>query len=169
MNCGDGPEFSPNGNWVLFSCEPKGEGGPSDLYSTRPENPYVEVPEAGDMGVFNDTGLSNDRVNGTGVYKLSHDPDDWHYVASSFSPRFRKAWGDIVVARQPGYGDEGNSDVFRMHNEIGVSGAPIVNLTKSETLDDAPDWGTHPPSLQTLYKRGCPLSPRKEPDESSKC
>ena len=168
MGCQDGPEFSPNGNFVLFSCEPEGEGGPSDLYSTRPENPYVEVPEGGDKGPYNDTGLSNDRVNGTGVYKLSHDPDDWHYGASSFSPRFHKAWGDIVVARQPGYGDEGNSDVFRMHNEIGVSGGPAVNLTKSETLDDAPDWGTHPPSLQTLYERGCDPPP-KEPDESSKC
>jgi Tol biopolymer transport system component len=30
MGCGDGPEFSPDGNWVLFSCEP--EGGPSNLY-----------------------------------------------------------------------------------------------------------------------------------------
>src|SRR5215203_1055699 len=29
MYCGDGPEFSPKGNWVLFSCE--GEGG-SHLY-----------------------------------------------------------------------------------------------------------------------------------------
>jgi len=163
MGCGYGPEFSPNGNWVLFSCEPKGEGGPSDLYSTRPENPYVEVPEGGDKGPYNDTGLSNDRVNGTGVYKLSHDPDDWHYGASSFSPRFHKAWGNIVVARQPGYGDEGNSDVFLMHNEIGVSGGPAVNLTKSETLDDAPDWGTHPPSLQTLYGRGCDAPPKEAP------
>jgi hypothetical protein len=35
-------------------------------------------------------------------------------------------------------------------------------------LDDAPDWGTHPPSLKTLYKRGCAPVP-KEPDEASKC
>jgi hypothetical protein len=163
MGCGYGPEFSPNGNWVLFSCEPKGEGGPSDLYSTRPENPYVEVPEAGDMGPYNDTGLSNDRVNGTGLYKLSHDPDDVHYEGSSFSPRFHKAWGNIVVARQPGYGDEGNSDVFLMHNEIGVSGVPAANLTKSETHEDAPDWGTHPPSLQTLWGRGCDAPPKESP------
>jgi dipeptidyl aminopeptidase/acylaminoacyl peptidase len=169
MNCGYGPEFSPNGNQVLFSCEPKGEGGPSNLYSTRPDNPYVEVPEAADIDPYNDTGLSDDRVNGTGLYKLSHAPDNWHYVASSFSPRAHTGWGDIVVARQPGYGDEGNSDVFRMHNDVGVSGAPAVNLTKSETLDGAPDWGTHPPSLQTLYMRGCPGSPRTWRDESSKC
>jgi dipeptidyl aminopeptidase/acylaminoacyl peptidase len=163
MNCGYGPEFSPNGNWVLFSCLPKGEGGPSNLYSTRPENPYVEVPEAADIDPYNDTGLSNDRVNGTGLYKISHAPDDWHYVDSSFSPEFHKAWGNIVVARQPGYGDEGNSDVFFVHNEIGVSGVPAVNLTKSETLDDAPDWGTHPPSLQTLQSRGCDAPPKEAP------
>jgi Tol biopolymer transport system component len=30
MNCGDGPEFSPKGDWVLFSCTP--EGGASNLF-----------------------------------------------------------------------------------------------------------------------------------------
>src|SRR5215204_3445873 len=33
MNCGDGPEFSPKGDWVLFSCMP--EGGSSNLYWTH--------------------------------------------------------------------------------------------------------------------------------------
>jgi hypothetical protein len=33
-----------------------------------------------------------------------------------------------------------------MHIESGVLWPPsTVNLTKSETLDDAPSWGTHPP------------------------
>ena len=151
---------------MLFSCEPEGEGGPSNLYWTHPDNPYVEAPEAGDSGLFSDTGLK-----GTGLYKLSHAPDDWHYVGSSFSPCCGGVGTNIVAARQPGYGDEGNSDVFRMHIEVGVDPPSTVNLTKSETLDDAPDWGTHPPSLGTLYKRGCdPLSPPKwAPDESSKC
>jgi len=84
------------------------------------------------------------------------------YVGSSFSPEFKEGWADIVAARYPASGYEGNSDVFRMHIEVGVD-PPIVNLTKSETLDDNPSWGTHPPSLRTLYRRGCdPLSPRKE-------
>jgi Tol biopolymer transport system component len=166
MYCGDGPEFSPSGDWVLFSCEPEGEGDPSNLYWTHPDNPYVEAPEAGDSGLFSDTGL-----NGTGLYKLSHAPDDWHYVDSSFSPRLKNGVGyNIVATRQPGYGDEGNSDVYRMHMEGDVARSATVNLTKSETLDDAPSWGTHPPSLQTLYRRGCdPLSPRQWRDESSKC
>src|SRR5215204_1610564 len=34
MGCGDGPEFSPKGDWVLFSCTP--EGGFSDLYMVHP-------------------------------------------------------------------------------------------------------------------------------------
>jgi hypothetical protein len=71
-----------------------------------------------------------------------------------------------VAARHPAYGDEGNSDVFRMHVEHGVQ--VTMNLTKNETLDDAPSWGTHPPSLKSLYKRGCDPVP-KEPDEASKC
>ena len=65
-----------------------------------------------------------------------------HYVGSSFSPEFER-WGDIVAARHPAYGNEGNSDVYRMFIEHGEEARSLtVNLTESETLDDAPDWGT---------------------------
>jgi Tol biopolymer transport system component len=167
MNCGDGPEFSPNGNWVLFSCEP--EVGPSNLYWTHPDNPYVEAPEAGDSGQFSDTGWKGTGLERlTNSQQLTNSPDDVDYVGSSFSPAFKEGWGDIVAARYPAYGYEGNSDVFRMHIE--GDACCTVNLTKSETLDDDPSWGTHPPSLGTLYRRGCdPLSPRQWRDEASKC
>jgi signal transduction histidine kinase len=85
MGCGDGPEFSPKGDWVLFSCE--GEGG-SHLYWVHP--------------------------NGTGLEQLTNapfgpdQPDDVDYVGSSFSPEFRGApFSNIVAARYPAYGDEG--------------------------------------------------------------
>ena len=65
MNCQDGPEFSPKGDWVLFSCE--GEGGPSNLYMVHPE--------------------------GTGLEQLTNSPDDVHYLGSSFSAEF-KGWGE---------------------------------------------------------------------------
>ena len=124
MNCGDGPEFSPKGDWVLFGCE--GESG-SHLYWAHP--------------------------NGTGLERLTNaphgpdQPDDVDYYGSSFSPEFHdEGWGNIVAARYPAYGDEGNSDVFGMHIEHGVQ--VTVNLTKSETLDDAPSWGTYPPSAR---------------------
>ena len=117
MNCGDGPEFSPKGDWVLFGCEP--ESGSSNLYWVHP--------------------------NGTGLEQLTHTDADKHYVGSSFSPESKEGWGDIVAARYPAYGDEGNSDVLRMHIEGGVVPSVTGNLTKSETDDDAPDWGTHPP------------------------
>jgi hypothetical protein len=120
MNCGDGPEFSPTGVWVLFRCDD--EGRYSDLYWVHP--------------------------NGTGLEQLTNDqPDDVDYVGSSFSPEFHdEGWGDIVAARYPAYGDEGNSDVFGMHIDHGVQ--ETVNLTKSNTLDDAPSWGTYPPSAR---------------------
>jgi Tol biopolymer transport system component len=131
MNCEDHPEFSPDGNWVLFSCEPEGEGGTSNLYWVNPD--------------------------GTGLHQLTHQVYAYkQYVGSSFSPEF-KGWGDIVAARHPAYGGEGTPDVFRMHIDIehGEEAPSVtVNLTKSETLDDAPGWGTHPPSLRTL----CPPS-----------
>jgi Tol biopolymer transport system component len=142
MGCGDGPEFSTNGNWLLFSCTT--ESGYSNLYWVHPDGTGLEQQE-----------------------QQTHSPDDVDYVGSSFSPKF-KGWGNIVAARYPAYGAEGNSDVFRMHIEVGTG--PALNLTKSETLDDSPDWGTHPPSLETLYKRGCdPDSPKRWRDESSNC
>jgi Tol biopolymer transport system component len=139
MGCGGygGPEFSPKGDLVLFSCTP--EGGTSNLYWVHPD--------------------------GTGLERLTNSPDDVHYVGSSFSPEFHRhlsgAGNDIVAARYPAYGDEGNSDVFLMHIENGVVPSVTANLTKSQTLDDIPSWGTHPPSLQTLMRRGCD-PPQKE-------
>jgi Tol biopolymer transport system component len=125
MNCGDGPEFSPDGDWVLFGCE--GERY-SDLYWAHPNGTGLEQ-------------LTNSQ-------QLTNSPDVVDYVGSSFSPEFKgsgeaRDTGDIVAARYPAYGDEGNSDVFRMHVEHGVQ--ETVNLTKSETLDDDPSWGTHQP------------------------
>jgi hypothetical protein len=51
--------------------------------------------------------------------------------------------------------------VFGMHIEGGVVPSETGNFTKSETLDDHPSWGTHPPSLRTVSKRGCD-PPQKE-------
>ena len=91
MDCGYGPEFSPKGDWVLFSCSR--QGGISNLYWVNPD--------------------------GTGLHQLTHQvyPDKL-YVGSSFSPEFREGWGDIVASRWPAYGYEDNSDVFRMHIDI---------------------------------------------------
>src|SRR5215207_4630059 len=126
MNCGDGPEFSPNGDWLLFSCEPEVEGlATSNLYWVNPD--------------------------GTGLRQLTYQDNACiytvckTYVGSSFSPEF-KGWGDIVAARWPAYGAEDNSDVLRMHIDIEhgeVVPSETVNLTTSMIFDDAPGWGTH--------------------------
>ena len=90
MNCGDGPEFSPKGDWVLFGCEPEGRLPPTSTGSTPTAQAWSSSPSDADV----------------------------HYGGSSFSPEFDdEGWGDIVAARYPAYGDEGNSDVFRMHIE----------------------------------------------------
>jgi dipeptidyl aminopeptidase/acylaminoacyl peptidase len=138
MRCGDGPEFSPKGDWVLFSCTP--EGGSSNLYWTHPDG----TREDGSTGLDQLTGLIGDPLR--------------RYVGSSFSPEFlgyipgegNYVPNDIVAARYPAYGDEGNSDVFGMHIEGVVVPSVTSNKTKSETLDDHPSWGTHPPSLKSL-------------------
>src|SRR5215216_2492962 len=117
LNCEDGPEFSPNGDWVLFSCDTEGEGTTTNLYWVNPD--------------------------GTGLHQLTHQVCcDQTYLGSSFSPEF-KGWGDIVAAHRPAYGGEGTPDVFRMRIDIEHGVQETVNLTKSETHDDAPVWGTH--------------------------
>ena len=127
----DQPEFSPDGKLVLFLCVPEGEGGPFNVYWVYPDGTGLEQ-------------LTNSQ-------RLTNSPDvvDYtrrvHYVGSSFSPEFHdEGWGDIVAARYPAYGYEGNANVFRMHIEHGEEAPSVtVNLTKSETLDTLPDWGTH--------------------------
>jgi hypothetical protein len=92
------------------------------------------------------------------LYQLTHTDADKHYVGSSFSPEFlgyipgagNYVPNDIVAARYNASRDEGTSDLFHMHVEGGVVPSATVNLTKSETLDDRPSWGTHPPSLKSL-------------------
>ena len=122
LNCQDHPEFSPNGDWVLFSCDAEGDNTSTNLYIVHPD--------------------------GTGLHQLTHwGCCDQTYEGSSFSPEF-KGWGDIVAAHRPAYGDEGTPDVFRMHIDIEHGVQETVNLTKSKTDEDAPSWGTYPPSAR---------------------
>ena len=48
------------------------------------------------------------------------------------------------MGRTPGYGKEGNADVFRVLVEDGRV-VRKVNLTKSAIWDSAPVWGMHLP------------------------
>src|SRR5215217_6407705 len=124
LNCQDHPEFSPNGDWVLFSCDAEGDNTSTNLYMVHPD--------------------------GTGLHQLTHwGCCDQTYEGSSFSPEFDdEGWGDIVAAHRPAYGGEGTPDVFRMHIDIEHGVQETVNLTKSKTHDDAPSWGTYPPSAR---------------------
>jgi Tol biopolymer transport system component len=119
LNCQDKPEFSPDGELLLFRCLPEGEEGPSNLYWVHPD--------------------------GTGLHKLTHEEDaDKQYLGSSFSPSFSEGEGWITVGCTGGHGDEGNADVFRILIEDGEV-VREVNLTKSEKWDSAPVWGSHQP------------------------
>jgi TolB protein len=117
-NCQDHPEFSPDGKLVLFRCLPKGESGPANLYWVHPD--------------------------GTGLHPLTQAPADKQYFGSSFSPSFSAGEGWITVGHAPGYGDEGNADVFRVRIEDGEV-MRSLNLTKSALWDSATVWGSHPP------------------------
>ena len=124
LNCQDRPEFSPNGNWVLFSCDAEGDNTSTNLYMVHPD--------------------------GTGLHQLTHwGCCDQTYEGSSFSPEFDdEGWGDIVAAHRPAYWREGTADVFRMHIDIEHGVQETVNLTKTKTHDDDPSWGTYPPSAR---------------------
>src|SRR3712207_2450617 len=114
MNCQDHPESSPDGNLVLFRSQPKGEEGPSNLYLVHPD--------------------------GTGLHQITHAPADKQYLGSSFSPSFHKGEGWITVGRTPGYGKEGNADVFRVRVEKGGVGRE-ENLIKSVMWERKPCLG----------------------------
>ena len=121
MECQDAPEYSPDGKLVLFRCLPKGEEGPSNLYWVHPD--------------------------GTGLHQLTHSSpksDEPYYFSQTFSPSFSDGEGWITAGRQPGYGKEGNADVFRVLVEDGRV-VRSVNLTKNTLWDSSPYWGTHPP------------------------
>ena len=118
LNCQDKPEFSPDGKLILFRCLPEGEEGPSNLYWVHPD--------------------------GTGLHKLTDEDADKQYLGTSFSPGFAEGEGWIAVGRTGGYGKEGNADVFRILIEDGEV-VREVTLTRSESWDSAPVWGTHPP------------------------
>jgi hypothetical protein len=124
LNCQDHPEFSPNGDWVLFSCDAEGDNTSTNLYMVHPD--------------------------GTGLHQLTHwGCCDQTYKGSSFSPEFDdEGWGDIVAAHRPAYGGEGAADVFRMHIDIEHGVQETVNLTKTKTHEYAPSWGTYPPSAR---------------------
>ncbi|GAA2152057.1 hypothetical protein GCM10009844_34950 [Nocardioides koreensis] len=116
LNCQDRPTFSPDGTLLLFHCQPQGEEGPSNLYSSHPD--------------------------GTGLHQITHAPAAKRYLGSSFAPSFRHGDGWIAVGRTGGFGTSGNADVFRVRVEDGKV-VRKVNLTRSVKWDSAPGWGTH--------------------------
>ena len=82
--------------------------------------------------------------DGTGLHQLTHASADKQYGGSSFSPSFSEGEGWITGSRAPGYGDEGNADVFRLL----INDGDVVrelNLTKSTIWDSNPNWGSHQP------------------------
>jgi TolB protein len=125
MNCQSHPEFSPDGELVLFRCAPKGDEGegPSNLYWVHPD--------------------------GTHLHALTHEEDaNKQYGDSSFSPSFHKGEGWIAVGRtNTGYGAsdaDSYPDVFRLLIDDGDV-VRSVDLTKSVAWDSLPGWGTHSP------------------------
>jgi Tol biopolymer transport system component len=118
-NCQDHPDWSADGKLLLFRCLP--DDGSVNVYWVRPD--------------------------GTGLHQLTQTASDkqtHNYLSSGFSPSFLAGEGWITTSREPGYGEEGNADVFRMRIEDGevVSSS---NLTKSTIWDSSPDWGSHKP------------------------
>jgi Tol biopolymer transport system component len=119
LNCQDHPDWSPDGKLVLFRCLP--DDGSVNVYWVQPD--------------------------GRGLHQLTQTASDkqtYYYLSSSFSPGFSAGEGWITTSREPGYGTEGNADVFRFRIEDGEV-VNSSNLTRSTIWDSAPDWGSHRP------------------------
>jgi TolB protein len=70
-NSGDGPDWSPDGRWILFHSH-EGDGGPQSQY-------FIIHPD------------------GTGRQQVTHFPDSTHVASASFSPDGRS----IVFSKGP--------------------------------------------------------------------
>jgi TolB protein len=87
LDAGDHPDWSPDGQWILFhSNEPHPPGTQDNLFLIHP--------------------------NGTDLHRITHTfGDHFTWLSSSFSPDGTM----ITVARFPGHGRAGNADVYVMN------------------------------------------------------
>jgi Tol biopolymer transport system component len=72
--------------------------------------------------------------DGSGLHIITSGTGTWGSL--SFSPNGRK----ITASHSPGFGTDGNADVYTMN----VDGTDLTDITNSNHFESAPDWGPRP-------------------------
>ena len=107
----------------------------------------------GCSSVASDEGHNSDlywvHPDGTGLYQLTHRPDDVITRArASLRSSMMKRGAILWRHAAPPMGLRATRTCFVCTSTSECSVQETVNLTKSKTLDDAPSWGTYPPSAR---------------------
>jgi Tol biopolymer transport system component len=114
LNGMDHPDWSPDGQWVMFRTE-SGRGGSSKTFVAHPDGTRLQAILEG---------TRNGQV----------------FMSSSFSPDGHQ----MTIAITPGVGPDGNADVwtgtFNSQEQI-VSLTPV---TRTDVWESSTDWGTAP-------------------------
>jgi WD40-like Beta Propeller Repeat len=113
VNGGDHPDYSPDGNWIMFRTD-NGVPGSAKLMIAHPD--------------------------GTGLRILLDGSNRLSFFSSSFSPDGT----GFTVGIAPGFGPDGNADIFVGHFDSHERVDSLTNITRTDAWESSPRWGTAP-------------------------
>ena len=113
VNGGDHPDYSPDGNWIMFRTD-NGVPGSAKLMIAHPD--------------------------GTGLRILLDGSNRQSFFSSGFSPDGT----GFTVGIAPGFGPDGNADIFVGHFDSHERVDSLTNITDTEAWESSPRWGTAP-------------------------
>jgi Tol biopolymer transport system component len=113
VNGSDHPDYSPDGQWIMFRTD-NGVPGSAKLMMAHPD--------------------------GTALRILLDGSNRQSFFSSSFSPDGT----GFTVGIAPGFGPDGNADVFVGHFDSHMRVDSLTNITRTNAWESSPRWGTHP-------------------------